>query len=75
MALTKLEETQKEAAISDPQVRQHVGHTLSARLVGEDPQVILKVLGLPFLLDVVPEEVLFEKLTKLAEGTVLPSVV
>jgi hypothetical protein len=52
-------------------VRQHVGHTLSVRLiVGEDPQVTLKVLGLKFLLDAVPEEVMFERLTKLAEGMV-----
>lgn len=50
-------------------MRQHVGHTLSVRLVaGEDPQVTSKILGLSFLLEAVAEDVLFEKLTKLAEG-------
>ena len=51
------------------QMRQHVGHTLSVRLVvGEDPQVTLKVLDLKFLLEAVPEDVIFERLTKLVEG-------
>eukprot|EP00026_Physarum_polycephalum_P000142 Phypoly_transcript_00142.p1 GENE.Phypoly_transcript_00142~~Phypoly_transcript_00142.p1 ORF type:complete len:2127 (+),score=276.73 Phypoly_transcript_00142:96-6476(+) len=67
-ALNKLAKTEVE--FSDPQVRQHVGHTLSVRLiVGEDPQVTLKVLGLKFLLDAVPEDVMFERLTKLTEDS------
>ena len=37
-------------------------------VVGEDPEVTIKVLELNFLLDAVPEEVMFEKLTSLAEG-------